>query len=79
VLDDPVIANIARKHGKTPAQAIIRWHIDNGLTVIPKSSSRARQAENLDVFDFSLDAEDMHAIAGLDRADGRIGPDPASF
>jgi 2,5-diketo-D-gluconate reductase A len=76
VLDDPVIAGIARKHGKTPAQVIIRWHIDNGLTVIPKSSSRARQAENLDVFDFCLDAGDIHAIAGLDRADGRIGPDP---
>jgi len=76
VLDDPVIAGIARKHGKTPAQVIIRWHIDNGLTVIPKSSSRARQAENLDVFGFSLDADDLHAIAALDRADGRIGPDP---
>ncbi len=79
VLEDPVIAGIARKHGKTPAQVIIRWHIDNGLTVIPKSSSRARQAENLDVFGFSLDPEDIQAIARLDRTDGRIGPDPASF
>lgn len=76
VLDDPVIAQIAAKHGKTPAQAIIRWHLDNDLTVIPKSSSRARQAENLDVFDFSLDEDDMRAIAALDRFDGRIGPDP---
>ena len=76
VLDEPVIADIARKHGKTPAQIVIRWHIDNGLTVIPKSSSRARQAENLAVFDFSLDADDMHAIASIDRRDGRIGPDP---
>ena len=76
VLSERVIADIARKHGKTPAQVIIRWHIDNGLTVIPKSSSRLRQAENLSVFDFSLDAEDMHAIATLDRPDGRIGPDP---
>jgi len=75
-LSDPLIVEIARKHQKTPAQIIIRWHIDNGLAVIPKSSSRARQAENLDVFDFSLDAEDIHAIAGIDRADGRIGPDP---
>jgi len=75
-LSDPLIIEIARKHQKTPAQIIIRWHIDNGLAVIPKSSSRARQAENLDVFDFSLDAEDMHAIAGIDRVDGRIGPDP---
>jgi 2,5-diketo-D-gluconate reductase A len=76
VLNDPVIADIARKHGRTPAQVIIRWHIDNGLTVIPKSSSRARQAENLDVFGFALDADDLHAIATLDRRDGRIGPDP---
>jgi 2,5-diketo-D-gluconate reductase A len=75
-LEDPVIADIARKHGKTPAQVIIRWHIESGLTVIPKSSSHARQAENLDVFGFSLDADDMHAIAQLDRGDGRIGPDP---
>lgn len=75
-VDDPVIASVARKYGKTPAQAIIRWHIDNGLAVIPKSSSRARQAENLDVFDFALDAEDMRSIATLDRAEGRIGPDP---
>ena len=75
-LSDPVIADIARKQGKSPAQVILRWHVENGLTVIPKSSSRARQAENLDVFDFSLDAEDIHAIAGIDRADGRIGPDP---
>jgi len=76
VLSERVIAEIARKHGKTPAQVIIRWHIDSGLTVIPKSSSRARQAENLNVFDFSLDVDDIHAIAALDRPDGRIGPDP---
>ncbi|HWI84741.1 MAG TPA: aldo/keto reductase [Sphingomonas sp.] len=75
-LSDPVIADIARKHGKSPAQITIRWHIDNGLVVIPKSSSRARQAENLDVFGFALDGDDMHAIAALDDADGRIGPDP---
>jgi len=79
VLDDPVIAELARKHGKTPAQIILRWHIESELTVIPKSSSRARQAENLDIFGFNLDAGDMHAIAGLDRRDGRIGPDPDSF
>ena len=75
-LSDPKIAEIARKHGRTPAQVILRWHIENGLTVIPKSSSPARQAENLDIFGFSLDADDMHAIAALDRPDGRIGPDP---
>lgn len=75
-LADPTIARIAQKHGKSPAQIILRWHVENGLTVIPKSSSRARQAENLDIFGFALDADDMRAIAGLDRPDGRIGPDP---
>jgi len=75
-LSDPVIADIARKHGKSPAQIILRWHVENGLTVIPKSSSRARQAENLDIFGFRLDADDMQAIAETDRPDGRIGPDP---
>jgi len=79
VLDDPVIAEIARKYGKTPAQIILRWHVDSGLTVIPKSSSRARQAENLDIFGFSLDAGDVQAIARLDRRDGRIGPNPDLF
>jgi 2,5-diketo-D-gluconate reductase A len=76
VLEDPVIAGIARKHGKTAAQVIIRWHLELGLTVIPKSSSRARQQENLSVFDFRLDQSDLEAIAMLDRPDGRIGPDP---
>ena len=76
MLEDPVISAIARKHGRTPAQAILRWHIDNGLAVIPKASSRARQAENLDVFGFSLDRADIHAIAEIDQNDGRIGPDP---
>jgi 2,5-diketo-D-gluconate reductase A len=76
VLQDPVIARIAAAHGRTPAQVIIRWHIDNGLSVIPKSSSAERQAENLDVFGFSLTPDDMAAIATLDRSDGRIGPDP---
>ncbi|WP_442681387.1 aldo/keto reductase [Sphingomonas sp. ASY06-1R] len=75
-LSDPAIAAIARKHARTPAQVILRWHIEHGLTVIPKSSSRARQEENLNVFDFALDQDDMHAIAALDRQDGRIGPDP---
>ena len=79
VLDDPVIGEIARKYGKTPAQIILRWHLDSGLTVIPKSSSRARQAENLDIFGFSLDADDLRAIARLDQSDGRIGPNPDLF
>ncbi|MFT8643097.1 aldo/keto reductase [Gluconacetobacter sp.] len=79
VLEDPVIAEIGRKYDKTPAQVVIRWHLDSGLIVIPKSVTPKRIVENISVFDFALDAEDMQRIAGLDRADGRIGPDPATF
>lgn len=78
-LADPVIAVIARKHGKTPAQVIIRWHLDNGLIVIPKSVTSERINENISVFDFHLDSDDLKQIADLDRAEGRIGPDPAIF
>lgn len=78
-LNDPTIGRIAAKHGKTQAQTILRWHVDSGLIVIPKASSRERQAENLAIFDFALDADDMAEIAALDRVDGRIGPDPDVF
>jgi 2,5-diketo-D-gluconate reductase A len=79
LLAEPAIAAIARKHGKTPAQAIIRWHLDEGLVVIPKSSRAARVRENFAVFDFTLDADDRAAIAALDSRDGRMGFDPATF
>lgn len=76
LLADPVIGAIAAKHGRTPAQVVIRWHIDNGLIVIPKSVTPSRIEENFAVFDFALDADDLSAIAALDAEDGRIGPDP---
>lgn len=76
LLADPVIAAIAAKHGKTPAQVIIRWHVDSCLVVIPKSVTPARIVQNFGVFDFQLDAEDKAAIVGLDTDGGRIGPDP---
>lgn len=79
LLDDAVLGAIARKHGKTPAQVIIRWHLELGLVVIPKSSSPVRLAQNLDVFDFSLDAGDLEKIAALDDPSGRIGLDPVTF
>lgn len=79
LLGDPVITEIADKHGKTPGQVVIRWHIEQGLIVFPKTANMARLAENFDVFDFSLDADDMERMAGLDQADGRTGPDPKLF
>jgi 2,5-diketo-D-gluconate reductase A len=76
LLDDPALRALAQKHGKTAAQVAIRWHLDRGYIVIPKSATPSRIRENFDVFDFSLDAEDLAKIAALDRKNGRIGPDP---
>ena len=73
-----MIVAIARKHGKTPAQAVLRWHIDSGLIVIPKSVHAARLKQNIGALAFSLDAGDIGRMAALDRPDGRIGPDPAT-
>nr|WP_239086495.1 aldo/keto reductase [Catellatospora methionotrophica] len=78
LLDDPVLARVAAKHGRTPAQVVLRWHLQLGNVVIPKSVTPSRIAENIAVFDFALDDEDMAAIATLDNG-GRIGPDPAVF
>ena len=76
LLEDEAIAAIAEKHGRKPAQVIIRWHIENGLIVIPKSVTASRIIDNFDVFGFSLDADDMAKIAALDNENGRMGPDP---
>jgi diketogulonate reductase-like aldo/keto reductase len=65
-LTDPVITGIAERYGKSPAQVVLRWHIDGGRSAIPKSVTPARIAQNLDVFDFVLTAEDIAAIDGLD-------------
>ena len=78
-LDDPVLAEIARYHGRSPAQVVLRWHVENGTVAIPKSANPARIAQNRDVFDFALRPEDHQAIGTLDRADGRLGPDPQKF
>ncbi|MGZ4636772.1 aldo/keto reductase [Oryzihumus sp.] len=78
LLQDDTITGIARKHARTPAQVILRWHLQVGNVVIPKSVTPSRISENFDVFGFDLDADDLAAIAGLDRA-GRIGPDPDEF
>jgi diketogulonate reductase-like aldo/keto reductase len=78
LLDDPAVVAIARRHGRTPAQVLIRWHLQIGNIVIPKSVTPERIVENLDVFGFELTAEDIAAIDALDRG-GRIGPDPDTF
>lgn len=76
LLDDLDLKKLAAKYGKTVAQVIIRWHLDRGFIVIPKSVTPRRIEENFGVFDFELAKEDIAEIAGLDRKDGRIGPDP---
>jgi len=76
LLSDKVLVGIAQKHGRSTAQVILRWHLQHGIIAIPKSVTPARIRENLDVFDFQLDPSDVAAIDGLDRRDGRIGPDP---
>lgn len=78
VLTDPVITGIAQRLGKSPAQVILRWHLQLGNVVIPKSVTPSRIAENFDVFGFELTADDLDAIKGLDR-NGRTGPDPKTF
>jgi diketogulonate reductase-like aldo/keto reductase len=74
-LDDPVIGEIAATHGKTPAQVMLRWGIQQGRSVIPKSTKPARITENLDVFDFDLTEDQVAAIDGLDTG-RRGGPEP---
>jgi len=74
-LQDPVIGDIAQSHGKTPAQVMLRWHLQQGRSVIPKSTKPQRIAENLDVFDFDLTTEELAAIDALGTGQ-RGGPEP---
>jgi len=67
LFQDPVLAELGRSYGKTPAQIILRWHLQRGVVVIPKSTHRERMEENLDVFDFALTEKEMEAVAGLDK------------
>jgi 2,5-diketo-D-gluconate reductase A len=78
VADDPTIASIARRVGKTPAQVVLRWHIERGDIVFPKSVTPARIRENIGIFDFELSGEDVEAISALNR-DDRTGPNPDKF
>jgi len=80
LLDDPVLTGLAQKYGKSPAQVVLRWHVQLGNIVFPKSMHAERMRENIDVFDFELAGDDMQEISALDRgAGGRLGPDPDRF
>lgn len=78
LLGEPVVTSIASRHGRTPAQVVLRWHLQLGNVVIPKSVTPSRVKENLDVFGFQLTDDEVAALSALDR-DGRTGPDPETF
>jgi 2,5-diketo-D-gluconate reductase A len=78
VLGDPVIVSIAKNAGKTPAQVVLRWHIERGDITFPKSVTPERIRENIDIFDFELSSEDIAEITGLNK-NQRVGPDPDKF
>jgi 2,5-diketo-D-gluconate reductase A len=75
LLDEPALKSLAGKYGKSPAQVVLRWHLQTGNVVIPKSVTPSRIRENIDVFDFELETSEMEQIAGL-NSDSRLGPDP---
>src|SRR5882757_4330047 len=75
LLADPALAAVAERHGRTPAQVVLRWHLQLGTVVIPKSVTPARIRENVDLFGFTLTDADLAAIGALDRG-ARIGPRP---
>jgi 2,5-diketo-D-gluconate reductase A len=80
VLEDPTITKVAEEVGKTPAQVVLRWHVQRGDIVFPKSVTPSRMRENFEIFDFELGSEDMKAIGALDRSEeGRTGPHPDKF
>ena len=80
VLGDPTITELAAKVGKTPAQVVLRWHIQRGDIVFPKSTTPSRMKENLDLFDFELEPADISRIRALNRGEsGRVGPNPDTF
>ncbi|MGW3992087.1 aldo/keto reductase [Amycolatopsis sp. NPDC004772] len=78
ILDDPVLTRLGEKHDRTPAQVVLRWHVQLGNIVFPKSASPERMRQNIDVFGFELDDEDMAEIGRLDEG-RRTGPDPDTF
>ncbi|HPF15099.1 MAG TPA: aldo/keto reductase [Planctomycetota bacterium] len=75
-LADPTVVGIAKAHGKTPAQVLLRWHLDSGLVTFPKSVHLERLRENFDLFDFQLSPDELQQLQGLDSPKGRFGPKP---
>jgi len=78
MLEDKVLVDLSKKYNKTTAQIILRWHFENGIIAIPKSSQTKRILENIDIFDFNLDASDLALISTLDDVNGRTSFDPAT-
>jgi 2,5-diketo-D-gluconate reductase A len=78
LLQDPELVDVSRAHGKTPAQVVLRWHIEEGHIVFPKSVKPDRMKENIDIFDFELSSSDRERISALNRNE-RTGPDPDKF
>ncbi|WP_100499412.1 aldo/keto reductase [Geodermatophilus chilensis] len=78
VLGDPVVQRVAERYGRTPAQVVLRWHVQRGDVVFPKSVSRERMQQNFELFDFELGTDDMATLTALDRGE-RTGPDPDTF
>ncbi len=77
--DDPIIVSLANVYGRTPAQITLRWLVQLGIVVIPKSVTPSRIESNFQIFDFALSEDDMETMNSLDRADGRMGPNPDEF
>jgi 2,5-diketo-D-gluconate reductase A len=78
LLGAQAVLRAAERHGRTPAQVVLRWHVQQGLSTVPKSSDPQRLAQNIDIFDFALTDDEMHAISALDRGEGGV-VDPDGF
>jgi 2,5-diketo-D-gluconate reductase A len=76
--NDPVITGIAKDHGKSPTQIVLRWHIQLGLVAIPRSGNPGRMAENIDIFDFELTEQEVSMISGLDRGESVVADSDVS-
>lgn len=79
MLDEPVVGTLAQKHGRTPSEIVLAWHISCGVSLIPKATSTKHLAENMAAYEVKLNEDDVAALSALDRADGRAGPAPDKF